>query len=217
VSDIFNEVDEEVRRDQLKKLWERWGNYIVAAAVLVVLAVGAWRGYQYWELRKAVEAGAAFDAAMQLADAGKHNEAEEAFAKLATNSTAGYRMLARLRQAAEIAERDPKAAIAEYDAIAAAAAGQPLIAELAQVRAGYLLVDTAPLAEITRRLEPLAQPSGTFRHSAREILALSAWRNGDVATAKRWADAAKADPEAPTGVRTRADVLSALLPEAGKP
>src|ERR1700682_3335083 len=85
VSDIFNEVDEEVRREQLKKLWDRYGNYIVALAFLVVAAVaagGAWRGYKYWEPRRAAEAGAAYDAAARLAEEGKHDEAESAFAKL---------------------------------------------------------------------------------------------------------------------------------------
>jgi len=126
-------------------------------------------------------------------------------------------MLARLREAAEVSERDPKAAIAVYDQIAGETTGQPLISELAAVRAAFLLVDTAKLDEMTQRLEPLAQPSGVFRHTARELLALAAWRNGDTAVMRRWTEAAKNDPEAPAGVRSRMDVLASLLPEAGKP
>src|SRR5262252_4299707 len=196
VSDIFTEVDEEVRREQLKKLWERYGNYIVAAALLVIAAVAAWRGYDYWQTRR---------------------EAEEAFAKVVTDGTAGYRVLARLREAAEISERDPKAGVAAYDSIAGETTGQPLISELAAVRAAFLLVDTARLDEMAQRLEPLTQSSGTFRHTARELLALSAWRNHDTAAMRRWAEAAKNDPEAPSGVRSRMDVLASLLPDSGKP
>src|SRR5262252_5829159 len=196
VSDIFTEVDEEVRREQLKKLWERYGNYIVAAALLVIAAVAAWRGYDYWQTRRA---------------------AEEAFAKVVTDGTAGYRVLARLREAAEISERDPKAGVAAYDSIAGETTGQPLISELAAVRAAFLLVDTARLDEMAQRLELLAQPLGAFRHTARELLALAAWRNGDTAATRRWTDAAKNDPEAPSGLRSRMDVLASLLPEAGKP
>ena len=48
MSDIFDEVDEEVRREQFKKLWERYGNLFVALAVLIVAAVGGWRGCEYW-------------------------------------------------------------------------------------------------------------------------------------------------------------------------
>jgi len=217
VSDIFTEVDEEVRREQFKKLWERYGNYVVAAAFLVVAVVAAWRGYDYLETRRAAEAGAAYDSAARLAEEGKHSEAEAAFAKLVADGTSGYRVLARLREAAEIAERDPKAAVAAYDKIAGETSGQPLVSELASIRAAFLLVDTAKLDELTGRLEPLAQPSGTFRHTARELLALAAWRNRDTAALRRWSDAAKNDPEAPSGVRSRMDVLASLIPEAGKP
>ena len=47
MSDIFREVDEEVRGEKLKQLWERHSNLIVALALLVVLAVGGWRGYDW--------------------------------------------------------------------------------------------------------------------------------------------------------------------------
>src|SRR5262249_54812468 len=165
----------------------------------------------------AAEFGAAYDAAARLAEEGKHGEAEAAFAKIVTEGTAGYGVLARLREAAEIAERDPKAGVAAYDKIAGEMTGQPLVSELAAVRAGFLLVDTARLDEMTQRLEPLAQPSGAFRHTVRELLALSAWRNGDAAAMRRWTEAAKNDPEAPAGVRSRMDVLASLLPDSGKP
>jgi hypothetical protein len=218
VSDIFTEVDEEVRREQLVKLWKQYGNYFVAAVCLVFAVVAAWRAYDYWQNRKAGEAGAAYEAAGRLADEGKHDEAETTFARIAADGTPGYRMLAQLREASEIAGRDAKAAVAAYDKIARETSGQPLFSELAAVRAGFLLVDTAKLDEMTQRLEPLAQPSGAFRHSARELLALSAWRNGDSAATRRWVDAAKNDPEAPAGVRSRMEVLASLLPsDAGKP
>jgi hypothetical protein len=217
VSDIFTEVDEEVRREHLKKLWDRYGHYIVAAIFLVIASVAAWRGYDYWQTRRAAEAGTAYGAAARLAEEGKHDEAEAAFAKLVTDGTAGYRVLARLREAAEIAERDPKAGVAAYDKIAGEITGQPLISELAAIRAAFLLVDTAKLDEMIQRLEPLAQPSGTFRHTARELLALSAFRNHDNAAMRRWTEAAKNDPQAPSGLRTRMDVLASFVPEAGKP
>ena len=188
MSDIFHEVDEEVRREQLQKLWDRYGHFFIAACILVVLGVGAWRGYQWWETKKAVEASANFDAAAQLVEQGKPAEAEAAFAQLAREGAAGYRNLARLREAAVLAERDPKAAVAAYDAIARdSAVGQPL-QDLASVRAGLILVDTAPLAEMTRRLEP---PPGPARLSA--IPRASCWRcprcaASDAAAVKRWAE-----------------------------
>ena len=216
VSDIFNEVDEEVRREQLKKLWERYGHYIVVLCVLVVVSVAAWRGYEWWEAKQAAQAGAAFEQAVNLAEAGKHQEAEAAFAKLASDGTAGYRVLARLREAAELAPTDSKASVNAYDDIAGDKSAGQVIQDLAEVRAGLLLVDTAPYSEIKTRLEPLTSPDRTFRHTAREILALSAWKAGDVAAARQWADMIITDPQTPAGTRSRAEVLSELIAASGK-
>jgi len=216
VTDIFNEVAEEVRREKLKKLWERYGLYLIALCVLIVAGVGAWRGYQWWQDKQAAQAGAAFEQAVELAQSGKHQEAETAFAKLATAGTAGYRVLARLRQAAELAPTDRNAAVKAYDQIAADKDAGPVIQDLAAVRAGYLLVDTAPYSELLTRLEPLTAADRTFRHTAREILALSAWKAGNIDAARKWTDMIMADPATPAGARSRAEVLSELIAASNK-
>ncbi len=210
MSDIFREVDEEVRREQLKKLWERYGSLLIAACVLVVVAVGGWRAYQWWEGKKAAEAGAAFQSAMVLAAEGKAKEAEDAFAKLAADSTASYRMLAKFREAAEVARRDPKAAVAIYDRLAADASVGAVLQDLAALRAGTILVDTAPYSEIVQRLEPLTVAGRAFRHSARAMLALAAWRAKDIAAMRRWTDMILADAETPAGTRGQVQMLLAL-------
>ena len=110
----------------------------------------------------------------------------------------------------------PKAAVAIYDDIAkSSATGQPL-QDLAALRAAMILVDSAPLDEITRRLEPLAQPGTPFRHSARELIALAGWRVNDQSTVRKWSDIIRTDPETPTSVRNRIDVLMALAGETSK-
>lgn len=213
---LIREVDEEVRRDQFLKVWERYSSLIIAVALLVVIGVGGWRGYDWWQNKKAAESGTAFEAAVTLAEEDKHDEARAAFAKVAAEGTSGYRLLARFREAAELGRTDQAAAVKAYDALVAdSGIGQPL-QDLAAVRAGLLLVDTAPLADLTTRLEPLTAKDRTFRHTARELLALSAWRAGDVAAAKRWFDVITTDLETPPGTRTRIEVLIALSGERGK-
>jgi hypothetical protein len=216
VADIFQEVDEEVRREQLKKLWARYGNYIVAACVVVVLAVGGWRGYEWWQSKRAAESGAAFEQAVTLATAGKHEEAEAAFAKLATDGTAGYRVLARLREAAQIAKTDPKAAAKAYEEIATDGSIDQVMRDFAALRAGYLLVDTSSYNDLKTVLEPLTGANRPFRHSARELLALSAWKAGDTAATRQWTDVILTDPQSPPGTRSRAEVLGALVAAGGK-
>jgi hypothetical protein len=216
VSELFDEVDEEVRREQLKKLWEQYSIYIIAGALLIIAAVGGWRGYQYLEAKKAAEAGAAFDAAVNLSEQNKHAEAEAAFDRLAATAPSGYRVLARLRAAAEAATRDPQAGAKMYDEIAADRGVGLAEQDLARIRAAGLLLETASYQSILQRLEPATRPDATFRHTARELLALSAWRANDIAAARQWLDMIASDGETPSGTRSRAEALQALLPPVAK-
>jgi hypothetical protein len=216
VSDVFNEVDEAYRAEQLQKLWQRYGHYVVIAAALLVAGIGGWRGYEWYEAKQAAESGAEFEAAVTLAEAKKHAEAEAAFAKIATVGTPGYRSLASLREAAEFAEHDPKAAVAAYEKIAADKAAGQVLQDLAALRAGTILADSGDLAKARALLEPLTGSDRAFRHSAREQLALIAWRTGDAAAAKRWFDMITADAATPSSTRTRVEMLSALVAAEGK-
>ena len=216
MSELFDEVDEEVRRDQLKKLWDNYSIYIIAAALLIIAAVGGWRGYQYVEAKKAAEAGVAFNRAVELSEQGKHEDAEKAFADLAAKAPYGYRLLSRFHQAAELASRDPKAGAKMFDDLAADSSVGVEQQELARIRAAGLLVDSAPYADMKQRLEPDTVPSATFRHSARELLALSAFHANDTTAARLWLDQISADNETPPSLRSRAEALQALLPPVAK-
>jgi hypothetical protein len=216
VSELFDEVDEDVRRDQLKKLWEQYSIYIIAGALLIIASVGGWRGYQYVETEKAAEAGAAFDKAVELSEANKHTEAEAGFAELAARGPSGYRVLARLRMATEVASRDVLAAAKLFDEIAADRSVGVASQDLARIRAAQLLLETTTYPNMKERLEAAAAPGATFRHTARELLALSAWRANDAAASRQWLDLIANDGETPPSLRSRAEALQALLPPVAK-
>ena len=205
-----------MRREQLKKLWERYSIYIIARALLIIAGVGGWRAYQYFEAKKAAEAGAAFDKAVELSEANKHAEAEAAFADLAGKAPWGYRALARLRAAAEVANRDKAAAAKMFDDIAADGSVGAPERDLARIRAAQLLLDTASYPEMKQRLEAATADGATFRHSARELLALSAWRANDTTATRQWLDLIASDAETPPSLRSRAEALQALLPPVAK-
>jgi hypothetical protein len=216
VSELFDEVDEELRREQLKKIWEKYSLLIIGAAFLIVAGVGGWRGYEYLETQKAVKASAAFEAASTLADQNKHAEAEAAFSKLAADAPRGYRSMARLRAAAEAVSRDPKAAAKMYDDIAADMSVGVNERDLARVRAAALLLDTDSYDDMAKRLDAATQAGGVYRHTARELLALAAWRAKNIAETRKWLDQIAEDSETPGSLRNRAEALQALLPPAAK-
>jgi hypothetical protein len=214
--DVFREVDEEVRREQLMKLWERYQYLIIGVVLLVVLGVGGWRLYDWNLTQNAAEIGTRFDNAIELADAGKHDEAEKAFAQIAIDGTPAYRQLARLRQAAALAQTDPKAAAALYQQISADGGVEQVLRDLASLRAAGILIDTGSHIDARKLLEPLAQPGREFRHAARELLALNAWKSGDRPGATKWYAAILTDQEAPASSRSRVEMLIALSSGDGK-
>ena len=165
MSDLFDEVDEDVRRDQLKQLWDKYSVFIVAGALLIIAGVGGWRGYEYLEAQRGAEAGAAFDRAAELSEQNKHAEAEAAFADLAAKAPWGYRVLARLRTAAEVASRDPQGAAKMFDDIAADRSVGAAEQDLARIRAAQLLLETTTYPNMLQRLEAATAPSSTFRHT----------------------------------------------------
>ena len=99
MTDLFREVDEELRRERLQRLWEAYGVYILSAALAIVLAVAGWRAWEYWEAKRAAESGDRYVAALDLAHQGKHREAAQALEALAREGTRGYAALARFRAA----------------------------------------------------------------------------------------------------------------------
>jgi hypothetical protein len=67
-----------------------------------------------------------------------------------------------------------------------------------------------------RRLDALATSDHAFRHSARELMALSAWHHQDFAAARKYIDMITSDAEAPPAMRNRIQILSALVAGANK-
>jgi len=211
MADIFNEIDEDLRRERAKKIWEKYGNLVIAAAVVVVLIVAGWRGYDYYQQQQAEAAGDRFQEAVTLSRDGKGAEAESALTSLVADAPSGYRTLARFRLAAEAASRDKAKGIEAYDALAADATVGPLLQTVARIRAGYLMVDTASYKDVAARIEPLAQAGEPWRHSAREILGLSAWKAKDLAAAGKWFEMIVADQEVTAPMRQRADLMLQLI------
>jgi len=210
MADIFHEIDEDLRRERFSRVWSRYGVYIIGVAVLIVVGVGAWRGYEYWQLKQQQASGAKFESGLELGTEGKNAEAEAAFAALEKDGTNGYRILARFRSAVELAKTDRAAAIKDYDALAVDSGIGHLMRDVAKVRAALLLVDTASLADIEARMTPLNTPDGAFRHSAREIIGLAQYKAGNFKDAVTTFDAIMNDSQTPPGLRRRAELMRAL-------
>lgn len=220
MSDIFREVDEEVRRDKAMEVWKRHGAKLGALAVLIVAAVAGWRFYDDYQFRERAALGARFESAIAEAGAGKA-EANAALTALAEQKSGTYPQLARFRLAGELAasakdDAGRANAISAFDALAGDSALPAAWRDLARLRAAFILVDQGKLEDVEKRLQPLLGADQPFRHSAREAIALAAYRAGKLERALEMLQAMVLDTETPASMRQRADVLLAVV-RAGAP
>jgi len=211
MSDIFREVDEEVRRDQALEFWKKYQNLIIGAALLIVAGTAGWRVYDHFRQRAAEEAGARFEAASILARDGKASEAIAGWNAMIKDSPQGYVLLARLRAAGEVGQGDANAGAAAFDAIANDASVAPLFRDVAKIRAAMLKVDTGAPAEVEARLKPLAEAGQPMRNLARELLGVAALKRNDMEAAARWFDMIVIDSQASADARARAEAFLGLV------
>jgi hypothetical protein len=184
--EFIREVDEELRRDQLAKLWQRYGTLVVALAVLVVVATAAKVGWDQWRQRQMAAEALRFATAEQALSAGRGAEAAEQFAALAAEGDTGYAALARLKEAeAKLAVKDEAGAVAALERLAGeGGADDPILRDLGALLALQREIDQGDPAELARRLEPLAAGGSPWRHRARELQALVAIRAGELERAR---------------------------------
>jgi len=202
-SAAFQEVDEAVRKDELREWWDRWGTWVVAGAVLVVVAVAGLVGWRQYDTSRRAEVSAAYSAA--LAQIGPDTAAARAaFEAQAQNAPEPYRSLAAL-VAAQL--REPlDAQVTALMAVAPTLSSAEL-ADLANVIAAYKSIDSPKAEEMVAKLEPLAGPDRPFRLSVRELQAMLAVRKGDLKRARElWGEIAK-DSGAPQAAAQRASAM----------
>lgn len=217
MSDIFREVDEEFKRDQFAVFLKKYGNVLIGLVLVLLLSVGGWRSYSYYQEKQAAAAGGRYDEALRLASEGKAAEAKAMFEALVKDAPAGYQQLAKFRLASELAHSDAAGAIKAFEALAVDPTLEQNFRDLAKVRASLLLIDTATLAEVEQRLQPFAAPGQTWRLTAREGLGLAAYKAGDVEKASKYLEQILADAEATQSVRQRAEILLSMARAGAAP
>jgi hypothetical protein len=212
---LAREIDEELRREQLLKLWERYGTYVIAAAALIIIGIG---GFKYLEHRRTVAAetaGARFTAAAREAAQNRTAEAQKALEEIQSSAPAGYAALARLRLAAADRQAGKRAeALAAYEAIAKEKGLDPLLTDYARLQAATLRLDSADWTEMQNRLNDLAADGNPWRFSARELLSLAAQKVGKAEEARTQLQRLLGDRGTPPGIGERARMMLAMLTEA---
>lgn len=209
---FIREVNEELRSDQANALWKKYGKLIIGGAVAIVLGVAGNVGYKNWVDSQAAASGDIFLEALTHAREGRNDEALAAFDQLKAEGYGSYPVLAKMRAATVIAEQgNAEDAIAEFLSVADDSSVADALKDVAKIRAGYLMVDVSSYDEVAAQVEVLTNTTNTMRHSAREILGLSAFKANDFARAKDWFTLVVEDTSTPQQIAARAQVILDLI------
>ena len=212
MTEIFREVDEELRRDNWQKLWQRYGKYGIAVVVIIIAAAALNVGWRDYQLRQQKSSSDAFLAALELAKTDRIPEALSEFAVLKEEGAGGYAILAEFRQAALRSESgDTDTAIEIYDRIAEDSSQDDLLRELATLYSVILQSESGDAAALIARLDPVAEDDRPWRYSAREAIAVLNIRLGETGKARDAFTALVDDLEAPRNMRARAGEMLRVL------
>ena len=212
MADIFREVDEELRRESLEKLWKKYGKAILAVAAAIVIAVAGFQAWRVYDLNRRQELSDRFAQALSQAEGGDQAGALNALAQMSEAGGGGYPGLAAFQRARLLAETgDAAGAVALWDQIAddsKLGAGFRAMATLLSVM--QQIEDGDPGA-LRQRLEPLAAEGAPFRGSALEMMAVLALRTGNRDEARDLYTKIADDLTMPLSIKQRAAQMVAAL------
>lgn len=213
---IFREVDEAIRQEQLKKLWDKYGIAVVSIAVLIVAGVGGYKGWVYWQGEQAKAAGARFVGGLTHLEDDKLADAKEVFKSLEQDGPGGYRSLSKFQLAAlQVKEGKVEEAAKLYDQLAGQSGIGEVLQGFARLQAASLRVDTTSFEDLETQLGSLTEKGNPWRHSARELLGLSAYKAGNIKVAERFFNIMLSDQQTPVNMRQRAEMMLSLMVQSG--
>lgn len=212
MSDIFREIDQELRRDSLAQLWKKYGNYVIGLAVLIVFATAAVVGWRTYQDKQREAQGGEYASALDLAHQGKDTDAAAAFASLAQKADAGRAVLARFEEAAsKVNSGDVSGAITAYDQLASDKSVDGAFRDVATLLSARYTIDKGDPQTAIAKLQPLTAPTNTWRGLALELTAMAELKSGDKTKAQKDFDTLGKDTTAPQAVRQRAAAMAEAL------
>ncbi|MEO8758585.1 MAG: tetratricopeptide repeat protein [Devosia sp.] len=212
---IIREVDEELRRDRMRKLWRQAGPWVIGGAVAVVIGVAGYEGWTWWEKSQSSRSSDQFYAATQIADGTDIEAAKKALDGVIAQGSGGYPMLAQFREAALLAQNGKiDEAVTAYDSLSTSLDNTHL-RELALVLAANLLIDKGDVSAVEQRVGGVMIPSSPMRNAAREEMGLVQYKAGKLDDAMKSFQTIIDDPLASRDLQSRIQIYMLQLQAEG--
>ena len=184
MTDAFiQEVSEEVKNDNLKIFWDKYGLFVILFVVIAVSAAVSFETIKSWRDQKYQAQTENYLMSLQVA--GNYDVQLKALEKIAASDNGIYSELARVQIATILFEQGKNdegkqmlQTIADNDEL------NPKIRHLAALKLATYEVDTASYAEINSLLQPIIDAQNSWSPLATDLLAMSAIQNGDIETAR---------------------------------
>jgi len=171
---FLREVDEELRRDQIATVWQRWGRWMLVGLVVALAAFGAWLWWEHEQTKKAEADGEAVTKIFTDMSEGRAQDAEKKLKPFTESDIAAYRAAAKLATASlRLTANDAKSAIAGYKAVAEDESLAKPYRDLALIRWTATEYDTLKPQDVVTRLKPLAVKGNPWFGSAGEMVAVA--------------------------------------------
>jgi hypothetical protein len=212
VSDIFREVDEDVRNDRWMALWQQYGIYLITAVVVIVLAVAGRAFWINYTNEKQAAESTQYDSAISLILAGDDIGGLNKLEEIVGNTSSTYADLASFKIASQyIANDDKLAALTVYDGLKENSNVDEKLQGLASLLGAIIALDVESNDQAHARLLPLAVYGESWYYSAQEFLALLALRSGKTAEAISIYSDLVNDQVTPAGIKQRSgEILSVI-------
>jgi hypothetical protein len=173
VSDIFEEIKEDLHYEKALGFWKRYQNYIVNGGAAILIGACAYAGWQYYQDGKNVERAKAYYVAAFEADSNRTKDALKELKTVADSGNSAYGDLARLKAAGILTDKkDLQGALDLYKSVQKTNWGGAPYENFAVINAGYLALDTATDDSFLKPLAPLCKEGNAWRASALELKGL---------------------------------------------
>ena len=205
---LENEIDEEIRRKQLKELWDRFGLYLIATILLIIISFGGYEFSKYLSYKNSEKSSDLYEEAFSALKNDQIDSAKTIFNSLLDESN-GYSGLS-LFNLANIATKEGDQELAlKY--LADASKDKSLskkINDFATLKSGYLLLDIADITEIESKLINLSNSASPFSFYAKEIIALAYFRDKRYAESSQKFEEIANDASSPPNIASRSKIFS---------
>jgi len=211
VSDLFEEVEEQLRSDRYRQFAQTALPWLVGLAVLALVATLGYWGWDSWKNKQIDQASEQYAEALESMANGDPAKARTLWTTVSKSQAGGYKALSLMHLAAFAGEEKKTAEEVKLLDEAAKAAPDAVIGDAARLKSAFALLDTAPLAELEGRLKPLMEEGHPYRVQAREALAFAKLKAGDLKSARSDFVLLSQSLDAPDSVQSRANAALGLI------